>query len=176
MQTLRQIIRLTHPTVEPLSLAEARESLRISPRQIVDGAYISALISAARQQAEEFIDCAICQASFVLVLDGVAGKSVRLNYPATSVTAVSYRADSGDTVLLDFEYDAQLRELFFDEEIAVNGLKVEIVAGVNAGWPESLVRAVAMLLGDLYTNRTSAEYVNRAALAMLMPFKNRPIL
>lgn len=176
MPTLRTVIRLTQPTVEPLTLAEARESLRINPRQTIDASYINDLISSAREQAEQFVDCAIALADFMLIFDGVSGDSLHLCYPAASVSSVSYRDADGATVEPDFEYDPQLNQIFFTESITANGLKVTITAGRNTGHPESMVRAIAMLLGDLYIGRTSAEYVNKAAQMMLMPFKNRPIL
>lgn len=176
MPKLRRVIRLTQPTVEPLSLAEARESLRISPRQTIDASYINDLISSAREQAEQFIDQAICLANFVLIFDDVSGNSLRLIYPANSVASVSYRNADGDEIEPEFEYDPQLNEIFFAETVNCDGLKVEVECGRNTGHPESLVRAIAMLLGDLYTGRTSAEYVNKAAQMMLMPFRNRPII
>lgn len=50
----RSVRRIVEPAVEPVSVAEAKEHLRLLPEQADDDAYIGALISACRYAAEEF--------------------------------------------------------------------------------------------------------------------------
>ena len=173
---LKRVIRLTQPASEPINLAEAKEQLRIPSAQTTEDQVITGFISAAREQAEQFIDQPICQATFVLVFDVVNAKSVCLNYPASAVSSVSYRDSDDAEQSATFTYDAQLNTLFFDEVISGTGLKVSITSGLVSDYPESLRQAIKLLVGDLYVGRSSAEHMNKAAQMMLMPFKNRPIV
>lgn len=176
VMSLSRVIRLTQPASEPVSLAEAKESLRIPSAQTIDDDYITGLISSAREQAEQFIDRPICSADFILIYDRVNSDRFCLGYPANSVSDVTYRDSEAAEKTATYTYDAQLNELFFSERIVGTGLKVSVSSGQSSDYPESLKRGILMLLGDLYTGRTSAEFVNKAAKMMLMPFKNRPIL
>lgn len=173
---LRQVIRLTQPSSEPITLSEAKDSLRIPAGQTIDDDYITALIGAAREQAEQFIDRPICQADFVIVYDVINSSRFILGYPASAVSSVAYRDYESVEQVAAFTYDSQLNELFFNETISGTSAKITITSGQTSGYPESLKRGVLMILGDLYTGRTSAEFINKAAQMMLMPFKNRPIL
>lgn len=64
---------LVHPTVEPVSLEEARLHLRLdaydSPAAHPDDPIVESLITAARQWAEEFCERSIAQATLELALD-----------------------------------------------------------------------------------------------------------
>lgn len=173
---LRSITRVSQPSSEPITLAEAKESLRIPSGQTIDDSYIQGLISAAREQAEQFIDRAICMADFVIVYDQFSGNRLNVKYPASSVTSVAYRDYDLAEVSPSFTYDALLNEIFFNESISGTGLKINLTSGLTSGYPESLKQAIKLIVGDLYTGRTSAELVNKAAMMLLMPFKNRPIL
>ena len=173
---LRSITRLSQTSSEPITLSEAKESLRIPIGQTIDDDYIKGLISAAREQAEQFIDRAICRASFLVVYDVVSGDRFHIKYPASSVEAVTYRDYDKLEVSPAFEYDSQLNELFFSESLSGTGLKITLTTGDVSHYPESLKQAIKLIVGDLYTGRTSAELTNKAAMMLLMPFKNRPII
>lgn len=173
---MKRVIRLTQPASEPVSLAEAKEQLRIPSAQTIEDSVITAFISAAREQAEQFIDRPICEADFVVVYRNVVGNRFDLKYPASSVSAVTYRDTNNDEQSVTFTYDDQLNEIFLDEVIAGTGLKVTITSGQTSDYPESLKQAILLLIGDLYTGRSSSEIVNKAAKMMLMPFKENPIV
>ena len=173
---LNRVIRLTQPASEPVSLSEVKQNLRLPPAQTIDDGLIESYISAARQQAEEFIDRPICESDFVIVIDSVVGHKLSLKYPASAVSSVTYRDSSNDEQTAVFTYDSELNTLFFDEYTAGSDVKVTITSGLTDNYPQSLKQAVIMLASDLYTGRASAEYHNKAAMMMLMPFKNRPIL
>lgn len=169
-------IRKTQPTVEPVSLSEAKTNMRIPDGQTIDDNLINSYISAAREQAEQFIDRPICRAEYMLVYDIVKGTSFRLKYPASQVISVTYHNSEHETITPSFTYDQDLNLLVFDEYIDGKNLKVSITSGINHGFPESIKQAILMLVTDFYTGRASAEYSNKAAEMLLMPFKNRPIL
>lgn len=168
--------RMTQPTCEPVSLEKAKDALRIPRAQSVDDDYITGLISAARECAEQFIDRPICEANFVIAYSHINASRFSLGYPASEVTAVTYRDENGDEQEASFTYDQGLNELFFTRQIVGAGLKVSIKSGQKKDFPESLKHAILMIIADLYTGRASAEFTNKAAQMMLMPFKNRPIV
>lgn len=173
---LKRVIRLTQPESEPVSLEEAKAQLRIPALQTIEDEVINGFISAAREQAEQFIDRPICEADFVIVYDAIAGDRFCMKYPASSVASVTYRDGSNAEQSATFTYDAQLNELFFSEVIIGTGVKVTFTSGLTTDYPQSLKQAILMLIGDLYTGRSSAELVNKAAKMMLMPFKENPIV
>jgi uncharacterized phiE125 gp8 family phage protein len=173
---LRRVIRKSQPVAEPVSLAEAKETLRIPTGQTIDDGLITAYISAAREQAEQFIDSAVSSADFDVVFSEVASDQFYIQYPASAVSAVTYRDASNAEQAATYTYDADLNTLFFEEVVTGTNLKISLTAGYSADWPQSMKQAVLMLVGDLYTGRASSEYVNKAAMTMLMPFKNRPIV
>ena len=110
---------LTYPTVEPVSLTQAKQHLRVDFDN--DDTYISALITAARQYVEKFTNRAIFNRSMLLTCDyfpwpgwGTTGATnrdyflvnyyrgllFRLPFPSTvSVQSVSYLANDGVTVI-----------------------------------------------------------------------------
>lgn len=173
---LKRVIRLTQPASEPASLSEVKENLRLPSAQTIDDTLIQSYISSARQQAEEFIDRPICESNFVVVIDSVTGLKLCLGYPASAVSSVTYRDESNAEQAALFTYDSQLNTVFFDDYVAGTDIKVTITSGITSDYPQSLKQAVIMLACDLYTGRASAEYHNKAAIMMMMPFKNRPIL
>ena len=173
---LRRVIRQNQPVSEPVSLAEAKNQLRIPAAQTVEDATITGYISSAREQAEQFIDRPICEADFVIVYQSVVGDSFYLGYPASSVSAVTYRDLDNVEQTIAFTYDAELNKLFFDEYVTGNDLKVSITSGQTSDYPQSLKQGILILIGDLYVGRSSSELMNKAAQTMLMPFKNRPIV
>ena len=173
---VKRVIRLTQPASEPVTITEAKQQLRIPSAQTVEDATITAFISAAREQAEQFIDRPICEADFVLVLGDVDAKKLELKYPASAVASITYRDSDDAEQTATFTYDEQLNTAFFSEQITGTGVKVTLTSGQTSGYPESLKQAILLLIGDLYTGRSSSELVNRAAISLLLPFKNRPIV
>jgi Phage gp6-like head-tail connector protein len=111
---------LSQPTVEPLSLTEAKQHLRVDFTE--DDAYITALITAARQYVEKFTNRALLNRKMLLTLDYFPwpgwgsttgstahdyfmhwyyrGLTIRLPKPATvSVESLTYLANDGITIV-----------------------------------------------------------------------------
>ena len=113
--------QLSQPTIEPVTLAQAKTHLRIDDTFTDDDAYVSALIMAARQYIEAYAHRAIFNRRVLLTLDYFPwpgwgsttgstahdyfmhwyyrGLTIRLPLPGTvSVESLSYINNDGETV------------------------------------------------------------------------------
>lgn len=100
----RSLTRQTGPSVEPVTLAEAKAHLRVDTSD--DDAYIGTLITAAREWVEEYLDRTLVHTQWVMRLDRFPVDStadIELPRPpvvssgtATSV-AVAYTLEDGTT-------------------------------------------------------------------------------
>jgi uncharacterized phiE125 gp8 family phage protein len=86
------LVQVTPPAIEPISLATAKTHLRVSPSDTSQDAYITALITAARQRAEKECNRAFITQTWKLNLDffpwyGDAYK--RPNIGSTSIYAIT---------------------------------------------------------------------------------------
>lgn len=105
------------PTIEPITLAEARDHLRLdaydSPAVHPDDAIVTALITVAREWAEQFTGRTIAQVMLELVLDNFpcdtcAGTNVieLLGGPVQVVTSFVYLdGEEVEQDLVDFQLD-----------------------------------------------------------------------
>ena len=84
---------ITPPSEEPLALAEAKSHLRVENTD--DDALITALIVAAREQAESITARALCTQTWELVLDAFPEACVLRHSPVQSVTSVDYLDTDG---------------------------------------------------------------------------------
>jgi uncharacterized phiE125 gp8 family phage protein len=111
----RSVRRLTQPTVEPVTLAEAKQHLRVDTS--TDDAYISALVKAAREWVEEYLDRSLVYTQWQVKTDSfprefevprppiaTAGTftAVTLTYESTdgttkTVASADYRVDRDST-------------------------------------------------------------------------------
>jgi uncharacterized phiE125 gp8 family phage protein len=100
----RSLTRQTGPSVEPVTLAEAKAHLRVDTSD--DDAYIGTLITAAREWVEEYLDRTLVHTQWVMRFDRFPVDStsdIELPRPpvvssgtATSVT-VAYTLEDGTT-------------------------------------------------------------------------------
>ena len=165
------LICVTGPVVEPVSLDEAKDHLRVDLAD--DDGLIGGLITAAREYVER-----ICRPRLALVTqtwqwvadDWPASDTLELRpWPLRSVTAIKYTSQAGVTATFassNYVVDTAsapgrlrlkttaswpgdpLREL--------NGLTVEFTAGFGDSGrdvPQQLRQAILMLVGHWYENR-----------------------
>jgi uncharacterized phiE125 gp8 family phage protein len=100
----RSLTRQTAPSVEPVTLAEAKAHLRVDTSD--DDTYISGLVTAAREWVESYLDRTLVHTQWVMRLDSFPPDSlqdVELPRPpvvasgtATAVT-ITYTAEDGST-------------------------------------------------------------------------------
>ena len=90
------------PTVEPVTLSEAKAHLRLDDANTTDDDLITALISTARQCAETFLSRALISQTWQLHLDNAPSSSIfeLPNAPLISVDHVKvYDEDDAETII-----------------------------------------------------------------------------
>ena len=166
-RTLRVI---TPPTIEPVSLAEAKQHLRIE--HDADDSLISASITAAREWTEVYLDSSLIATRWRVTLDMfpaeiVLPKSPLLSSPAPVVT---YKTTNETTVTLsssDYRVDAYaqppaIRPNYADSWPAhladYNAVAVEFSVGYGTTAdevPQRIKNALLMLTTHLYEQRSA---------------------
>lgn len=160
---------ITAPTVEPVSLAEAKFHMRID--HTTEDVYIQGLISAARQELENITRRAFISQTWDLYLDAFpAGDVMELPLPPLiSVTSIKYYDTAGvESTFASASY--QLDTASAPARIAladgyswpstslrtINGVAIRFVAGygsLGSDVPPTLRQAVLLLTAHLYENR-----------------------
>lgn len=105
----RSIRRVEQPAVEPISVAEAKTHLGISPEVAEHDAYLAGLIASARIAAEARLSMTLTATRWRAVREGGWGcgcGAVEMPYPPLLVDAdhpltVEYRGADGSTVAVD---------------------------------------------------------------------------
>lgn len=171
-QTLRVA---TPPTVEPVTLAEAKRHCRVDTDD--DNGYLTALIQAAREWVEQYLDRALITQQLVMTMESL-GEEIYLPRPpmatqgAATAVSVVYTAPGGATaVLATNTYRVSRYET--PSEITPNyatsfppGLEDENAVTVTwwAGYgddgskvPAAIRHAILMLVGHWYERRAAAD-------------------
>lgn len=169
--------RTVDPTVEPISLAEAKAHLRVTHTD--DDSSIAIYIRAAREWMEGpygFLGRALVTQTWRLTLDAFPTAEIKIPLPPLqSIVAVSYDNPAGvDTVIADTNY-------FVDDQSepgwvvpvsafswptpinAINSVRIDFVAGypptsdsppnLTSKIPYNIRAAMLLLIGHLYENR-----------------------
>lgn len=164
---------ITAPSFEPLSVADVSEYLRLDDSP-TDTALISALITAARQHLENYLNRFIAEQTVELALTGWKDK-IDLSAPLQSVTSVKYLDENGAEQTLNanqyivdtYSEPASIYPAYnvtypnlYDQE---NNVKIRYVVGFTSGsspdtnpLPDPLKFAMMLIIGDLYANREGA--------------------
>jgi uncharacterized phiE125 gp8 family phage protein len=176
LQPPTQSLRLvTAPTVEPVTLSEAKQHLRVTDD--ADNAYITNLIVAARQAVESgeswSLERSLINSTWRLTLDGFAARVSVIELPrppVASITSITYddAANVEQTLasnryrLLSDAEPARVMPIYNDEwPEAINypgSVRITYVAGYGATAatvPQAIKQAVLLLVGDMYENRES---------------------
>lgn len=162
------MLLLTPPAVEPVTLAEMKDYLRISSASEDD--LLTGLIATARETVEKLTGTALVSQSWRLYLDDWPQQGiVRIPcYPIALIAAVTAYGPEGDPTVIDagdIFLDASLRpaRLYLaSPAIALrpmNGMEIDFVAGFGeAGTdvPDGLRRAIKVLVAHCYEFRGAA--------------------
>lgn len=178
----RNLKKLTQPAVEPVSLAEAKHHCRVDTTD--DDAYISSLITVAREWCEDYCDATFIHSRYVMRLDSFPVE-IQLPRPpmassgtATAVSVV-YKLTDQSTVLLDantyrvdrdstpgvlrYNYSGSWPSHLFD----FNAVEVTWWAGYGpdaASVSQRIKSAILWLVGMWYERRMAADAVNLGEL------------
>jgi uncharacterized phiE125 gp8 family phage protein len=161
---------ITPPASEPVTLAEAKSHLRVDLND--DDTLINALITAARQMAEEYTRRAFItqtwEATFLPL--GVPYRGIRLSRPPVqqivSITVDGQTLDPTKYELLDDWIEFDPKPLPQDK----------IVIRYNAGYgsaadvPSPIKQAILQIVGHLYENRESQDMPG-LAVNLLQPYR-----
>jgi uncharacterized phiE125 gp8 family phage protein len=148
----------TAPTVEPVTLAEAKARLRVSGTD--EDADILALIAEAVRTAEGECGRQFCTATYTLKLDDFPrgpDDAIRLpRPPAQSVTSLKYYAEDGTLTTMDAE----------DYIVAAGSDPGRVVPAVGETWPavQDRPEAVEVVYVAGYGAASAVPRVARAAV------------
>jgi len=186
---------ITAPTLEPVSLTEAKAHLRVTNTD--SDTLITSLIKVARQHCEAITNRALASATYELIMDTFPDKIVLPMSPVESVTSIKYTdSDSIETTLAATEYILYTSEPAiiipgYDvswpsfTEYPAGAVKVRYLAGYRAAStdaslhiPEAIKQAILLLIAHFYENReevvTGMTMVAKLPIgidALLYPFR-----
>ena len=181
----------TQPVVEPVSVADAKAHCRVDSN--TDDAYIAALISAAREYCETYMDETLIDTQYVMRLDAFPAV-IELPRPPMSQTAdktavsiVYIASDAGNTATLstaEYRVDRDskpgtLRPLYSgswpSHLLDYGSVTVTWHAGRGpdgASVSQRVKAAILMLVGQWYERRMAADSVSLSE----MPFGVKALL
>jgi uncharacterized phiE125 gp8 family phage protein len=177
-------VRTVEPATEPVTLTEAKAHLGVTITD--DDARITALIVAARMQAEQITRRAFITQTWQVKMDRFpTGREIVLPVgPVQSVTSVQYVDDAGATQgFTDFTLDAGGQRVLLDygetwpaSRTVENAVTITYVAGYGAATavPEG-IKAAIRLLTELQFDRPDPSYssaLEKAAESLLGYFRD----
>ena len=162
---------VTGPTVEPVSLTEAKLHLRVDGTD--DDTVISALIVAAREAVEHIARRALISQTWELILDSWPDSPFEVPLPPlSSVTSIKYKDEDGvEATFSSSSYvvdaDSQPGRVALASEASwpggtlypVGGVRVRFVAGYGSAAtavPQRYKQAILLLVGHWYEHREEA--------------------
>lgn len=169
---------ITPAATEPVTLAQAKEQLRIESGFTDDDDYILSLVSAARDRCESYCNQFFTVQGIAYLYDGPMPLVIELPYPNLTVTALKY-TDSTNTDQTIDPSDYVVNEL--NQTILVNttveavSYRIEATTAAPVEF-EGVEHAIKIILTDLYELRTesvigSSLSLNPAVKALLYPYR-----
>ncbi len=158
---MREAYITVEPTLEPLTLAEAKLHCRIETADTDRDALVTAAIKAARQRAEHLTGRAIPLQTWQLLLDTFPDAIELPRSPVSSLTSVRYQDTAGAwQTLSGTSYKADLKRLlpyivpaytysWPDLYPEINAVEVTWIAGYADGAvPESIKQYMRLIIAD----------------------------
>ncbi len=157
---------ITAPSVEPVSLAEAKEHLIVEHTN--HDALIAAAILSAREWVEQYTGRCLISQTWELALDEFPEEIELKKIPAISISSVKYINTSNvETTINASNYgvdDYSPRHWLIPTDSnewptpldSANSVKVQYVAGygtASTDVPGPIIQAVKLLIGDFYEHR-----------------------
>ena len=174
---------------EPITLDEAKAHLRMDLTFTYDDDYITNLIVAAREWAENHTGRSLIPKTLDHLIDCFGIGGIPLPYgPVVSITSVKYidflgveqTLDAGEYVLFNHHEQAFLTlaysHMWPTTRNEPNAVRIKYVTGyaTAADVPQSIKQAMFLALTDMYENRTGQVdkqlMENKAMCALLAPY------
>ncbi len=168
---------LTTPAItEPITLAEAKKHLQVDADWLDDDAYITSLISVARNHIETETGRLLAQANVEIYNDDFLLCCTMPWYPAEALISIAYKDINGSDQTIDlnnngnviFNKYAKPATLILQNmpdtykktaPLSVNNVTLTIRAGYGSSTfplPTRLKQALLVVIRDMYDNRESA--------------------
>lgn len=162
---------VTGPTIEPVTVTEAKLHARIDDDLSEDDGLIASFIRAARHYAEAYQHRQLLTATWRLALDSFCATEIELHYPPLqSVSSIQYSDLANVTqTLATSEYEVDIRsqpgrvrpvdgKVWPSTYLKFNAVTITYVAGYSAAGliPEPTKTAIKMLVAHLYENREAS--------------------
>jgi uncharacterized phiE125 gp8 family phage protein len=165
---------ITPVSTEPVTLDDARTHLRIetygSPAEHPDDAYVTALISTAREWCEQYLERSLATQTIQLAVDNFNSTIQLINEPVQFIDSITYIDSEGATQTLATtiyeldEYDYVVKLKYGQQWPTVrpqdDAVTVTYTAGYTNGmspdtypFPFSIKAAMLLIIGNLYENR-----------------------
>ena len=159
------LFRTVAPAAEPVSLSEAKRTLRLD--HDTEDELIGGLIAAAREEVEASCGLALIDQSWRLCLDRLprSGRALLRRHPVREVLSVTVYGGDGEASLVDpgsYQLDGAGRpaRLHFHATptpgMAMNGIEIDFSAGFGEAAtdvPDLLKRAILVLVAHWYEFR-----------------------
>lgn len=168
---MKYLIKTVQPTTEPVSLAEAQLHLRLdtagSPPSHPDDSLVRVLISAAREDAENYTGMTIAASQYQVQGTAESDELSLQTHPVTSVASVTYEDSDGVTQTVDsstyyVDNFARPARLVFKSNTPADMVTVSFTAGYTDlsspnpyPCPAGVKAAILLMVGNLYENRES---------------------
>lgn len=191
MINFRSLKRLTAPDTEPISVAEAKAHLRVDISD--DDAYIGALISTAREWAEDYLDRTLIHTQWEMKLDAFPDEigaprppmassgtctAVTLTYTVsdvggtTTLSSSNYRVDRASTPGVIRNLYGQSWPSHLSDQNSITVSWWGGYSGNSSGVPKAARHAILMLVASWYERRLAAD----STTAVEIPFGVKPLL
>lgn len=179
--------RTAEPAAEPLTLAEAKEFLRVDHDD--EDTFITTLIQAARESAENYTGRALIDQSWTMTAKSIPSTGLKLlPSPIGSITSFDYLdADDQATYNAWTDYHVDLfadpARVFLtdtpsDLSSRPQAWRIVFQAGygaTSADVPESIIHGIKLILGFIYNYRTHNSdgfpEIPPAAMWILNPYR-----
>ena len=162
-------ITVTAPTAEPITLTEAKEQLRLETAFVLDDDYINALISVARDRAENYCNRYFTEQEVAIVyfepfpLPGDSKGNdlsiLTLPFPdLVTVDAITYTDTQNATqIFTTFSFNSDTQQVIADDTFPTDAVNFKVV--VTTAAPVEFIGAkqgMLMNLTDMYELRTES--------------------
>jgi uncharacterized phiE125 gp8 family phage protein len=170
------IERTIAPAIEPITLAEAKQFLRVD--NSADDALITLMITAAREAAERYLGLSFITQSWKLTLAEYLPETVPLRFgPVQSITSVTILLEAGGTQVLSASgYRLSIDKRAIEILTPITGYRFEIVYqsgyGATAASIPGLIRqGILQHLAAMYDLRSPAAALPALALQSYHPYR-----